>query len=168
MEEFRPLAVNKNPPLYEWVPEFGDIFYTYDGENVKADYDGKVGKLEEISTLPIYYIKKNHYKSRMDEIVLHMNYFTKFYDLNRETFFSMMALKYYIDTHLDMDQRDFLNKVMSDIVTPSFIAKCKMMSCDLYKLNINTDSSGKFNNTPKITNAQAYQIIAVSFCFKIF
>lgn len=167
MEEFRPLTMIKNPPLYEWVPEYGDAFYFYDGENVKADYNGKVGKMEDISTLPIFYIKKNHYKTRMDEIVLHMNYFTKFYDLNRETFFSIMVVKYYADTHLDMDQREFLNKVLDEVITPSFIGKCKMMACDLYRLNINTDSTGKFNNTPKITNAQAFQIVATSFCFKI-
>lgn len=167
MGNLKPLAFQENPPLYEWIPNPGEIYYLYDGENVKADYDGKVGKLEEISTLPIFYIKKNHYKTRMEEIVHVLNYFTRYYDVDRETFFAMMVAKYYCDTHLDIPQKDFIKYLLDNVITPSFVAKCKMMSCDLYKLNINADSSGKFNNTPKITNAQAFQIVAVSFCFKI-
>lgn len=167
MENLKTIMSHKNPDLYEWTPDFDELYYKYDGENVVADYNGKVGKLEEISTLPIFFIKKTHYKTRMEMIVRHMNYFTHFYDLDRDTFFSMMTVKYYIDTHLDMKQTDFIEMVMDRIVTPSFISKCKLMSCDLYSLDINADSSGKFNSTPKITNAQAYQIVAVSFGFKI-
>lgn len=155
------------PDLAEWKPEFGDVFYRFDGENVIADYNGKMGNMEEISTLPIFYIKKTHYKSKMDDIVHHMNYFTKFYDIDRETFFSIMSVKYNIDKDLEMSQKDFVEMVMERIVTPKFIGKCKMMACNLYKLNINADTSGKYNNTPKITNKQAFQIVAVSFCFKI-
>lgn len=163
----KPLSINKNPSLYEWEPTFDELYYRYDGENVIADYNSKVGNIEEISTLPTFFIKKPHYKTRMDVIVQHMNYFTKFYDLDRDTFFSIMAVKYYIDTHLEMKQTDFINMVIERIITNKFISKCKIMSCDLYTLDINTDSAGKFNSTPKITNAQAYQIVAVSFAFKI-
>ena len=167
MGNLKPLALREYPALYDWNPSPGEIHYLYDGENVKADYDGKVGKMEDISTLPIFYIKKNHYKSRMNEIVHVLNYFTRFYDLDRETFFAMMVAKYYCDTNLDIPQKDFINYLMEHVITPSFISKCKLMSCDLYKLNINADTSGKFNNTPKITNAQAFQLVAVSFCFKM-
>lgn len=171
MGTLKPIQIQKNPDLYEWDPGIDDLFYRYDGENVIADYDGKVGHLvgsiEDISTLPTFFIKKNHYKARMGEIVQHMNYFTKFYDLDRDTFFSMMSLKYLIDTNLDLKQPDFVVMIMDRIVTPAFIAKCKRMAFDLYKLNINADTTGKFNNTPKITNAQAFQIVAVSFSFKI-
>ena len=167
MSTLKPIALQKNPELYEWKPSPEEIYYIYDGENVKANYDGKVGKMEEISTLPIFYIKKNHYKTRMEEIVHVLNYFTRFYDIDRETFFAMMVAKYYCDTHLDIPQKDYIKYVLDNVITPSFVSKCKMMSCDLYKLNINSDSSGKFNNTPKITNAQAFQIVAVSFCFKM-
>ena len=167
MGSLTPIVYTKNPDLYDWSPQFGELFYRYDGENVIADYDGTVGSMSEISTLPTFYIRKYHYQTRMPEIVQYMNYFTRFYDLDRDTFFAMMSLKYIIDTQLDMPQKTFVNMVMDRLVTPKFIAKCKLMACDLYKLNINADTSGKFNNTPKITNAQALQIVAVSFCFKI-
>ncbi len=167
MMTLTPMTMQVNPELYEWQPTSEEIYYIYDGENVKANYNGKIGKMEEISTLPIFYIKKNHYKARMTEITHVLNYFTRFYDIDKETFFAIMIAKYYCDTHLDIPQKDFINYLLANVITPSFVAKCKMMSCNLYKLNINSDSSGKFNNTPKITNAQAFQIVAVSFCFKM-
>lgn len=157
-----------NPPLNTWEPESPeDLWYIYDGENVVAKYDEKIGKIKEATTLPIFFIKKNHYKNRMGDIVKHMNYFTKYYDLDRETYFAILTTKYYLDTHIDMPQKDFIELVLNRVISFNFIAKCKMMSCDLYTLNINDESSTKYNNTPKITNAQALQIVAVSFCFKI-
>ena len=167
MTNLKPIVSRKNPDLYEWTPDSKDIFYLFDGENVVANYDSEVGDMRDISTLPVYFIKKSHYKTRMDEIVRYMNYFTRFYDQDRDTYFAMMSVKYHIDTHLDMPQKDFVKLVVDRIVTPQFISKCKLMACNLYKLNINADISGKFNNTPKITNLQAFQIVAVSFAFKI-
>ena len=160
--------VSQKPDVMEWKPESEeDIYYTFDGENIIANYNSKVGRLEEVSTLPIYYIKKNHYKVRMPEIAHYLNFFTRFYDLDRDTFFSMMALKYAIDINLQMTQKEFADRVLKQIVSKQFIAKCKLMACEEYKLNINADTSGRFNNTPKITNAQALQIVAISFCFKL-
>ena len=104
--------VSQKPDVMEWKPESEeDIYYTFDGENIIANYNSKVGKLEEVSTLPIYYIKKNHYKVRMPEIAHYLNFFTRFYDLDRDTFFSMMALKYAIDINLQMTQKEFARKV---------------------------------------------------------
>ena len=163
----KPIELTKNPPLFEWTPEPNEIYYRYNGENVIADYNSKIGNIEEISTLPVFFVKKTHYKTRMPTIVQHMNYFTRFYDLDKDTFFSIMTAKYYIDTHLDMPQTDFINLVLERVVSPSFISKCKLMACDLYTLDIDADTSGRYNSTPKITNAQAYQLVAVSFAFKI-
>lgn len=157
----------KMPDLKNWAPAYNEIFYIYDEEVVSANYDKHVGLLEEKCSLPIFYIKKTHYKKKMADIVHHMNYFTKFYDLDRDTYFSIMTVKYQIDTHLDMDESTFLRLLMDRIVTPSFVAKCKHMADDLYSININTDDEGKYKNTPKITNVQAKQIVALSFCFRI-
>ena len=41
MGNLKPLTFQENPPLYEWMPNPGEIYYMYDGENVKADYDGR-------------------------------------------------------------------------------------------------------------------------------
>lgn len=162
------LAVDKStiPDLYEWQPTQEECYYVFDGENVIADYNGRVGNLLDISTLPIFYIKKSNYKKKLDDIVLYMNYFSRFFDTDRQVFFSIMSVKYYQDTNLDIPRKTFIKKVMTDVVTPSFITKCMMMAKHLYKLNIDADD-GKYSNTPKITNDQAYMIVSVSFCLKI-
>ena len=153
--------------LAKWTPAYNEVFYLFDGEVVNANYGMHVGLMEDKCTLPIFYIKKLHYKKKMPDIVHHMNYFTKFYDLDRDTFFAIMTCKYYVDTHPEITEADFLKLLMGRIVNESFVAKCKHMAADLYTININTDEEGKFKNTPKITNAQARQIVAVSFCFRI-
>lgn len=155
------------PDLATWEPNYNEIFYIFDGEVVVANYNQHVGLTEEKCTLPIFYIKKTHYKNKMQDIVHHMNYFTKYYDLDRDTYFATMTIKYLIDTNPDMSEEEFLDHLMVRVITPSFIAKCKGMANDLYTININSDDSGKFKNTPKITNSQARQIVAISFCFRM-
>ena len=54
MENLKPITLQTNPPLYEWMPDPGEIFYSYDGENVVADYNGNVGKIQSKKTL--YYV----------------------------------------------------------------------------------------------------------------
>lgn len=153
--------------LAKWQPAYNEVFYLFDGEVVNANYGMHVGLIEDKCTLPTFYIKKLHYKKKMPDIVHHMNYFTKFYDLDRDTFFATMTVKYYVDTHPDMPEKEFLDLLMNRIVNDEFVSKCKRMAADLYTININTDEEGKFKNTPKITNAQARQIVAVSFCFRL-
>ena len=97
------------PDLALWEPNYNEIFYLFDGEVVIANYNQYVGLTEEKCTLPIFYIKKNHYKNKMQDIVHHMNYFTKFYDLDRDTYFAIMTVKYQIDTHPEMTESDFLH-----------------------------------------------------------
>ena len=155
------------PDLALWEPNYNEIFYLFDGEVVIANYNQYVGLTEEKCSLPIFYIKKNHYKNKMQDIVHHMNYFTKFYDLDRDTYFAIMTVKYQIDTHPEMTEDDFLHYLMDRVITPQFIRKCKAMANDLYTININSDDTGKFKNTPKITNSQARQIVAISFCFRV-
>lgn len=155
------------PDLATWEPNYNEVFYVFDGEVVIANYNQHVGLTEEKCTLPVFYIKKTHYKNKMQDIVHHMNYFTKYYDLDRDTYFATMTIKYLIDTHPDMLESEFLDHLMSRVITPGFISKCKHMAYDLYTININSDDSGKFKNTPKITNSQARQIVAISFCFRM-
>ena len=68
------------PDLATWEPNYNEVFYLFDGDVVVANYNQHVGLTEEKCTLPIFYIKKTHYKNKMQDIVHHMNYFTKFYD----------------------------------------------------------------------------------------
>lgn len=152
------------PELFDWEPAEEEIYYVYENDVVVARYD-KLGM--DDSPLSIFYIVKNHYKQRMNDIVKHSNYFINFYDIDKESFMSILSVKFIVDKNPNISQNAFKDLVLDRIITSNFIAKCKMMSNDLYKININSDTEGKFKNTPKITNLQAKQIVALSFAFRI-
>ena len=70
------------PDLNTWKPEKEDMYFTYDGNVVKARFSDILG--EEIEGLDTFIIIKKHYKERMLDITQHINYFIKFYDIEKE------------------------------------------------------------------------------------
>ena len=155
------------PELETWVPiDDSQIFYVYENEVVRAKYEECFG-LEPDTGLSTYYIIKNHYKKRMEDIIKHINYFLTYYDEDKELFVSTLSVKSIIDQYPKLSLKGFRDLITKRIVTPSFIEKIKKMADDLYTLNINTDEEGKFKNTPKITNDQAKGIVAFSFCLRM-
>ena len=54
------------PELFDWEPAEEEIYYVYENDVVVARYD-KLGM--DDSPLSIFYIVKNHYKQRMNDIV---------------------------------------------------------------------------------------------------
>lgn len=157
------------PDLNAWTPNQDQIFMIYDTTEVVVGlYDkwfGITGENGEV--LSKYKIGMNHYKKKMPDIVHHINYFESYYDTDHELFVSTMSVKFLVDMRPDMKQRAFRNLVLDRIITPSFVTKIKAMAKRLYTLNIDTDQDGKYRNTPKITNDQARQIVALSFCFRM-
>lgn len=158
--------INEIPDLYDWVPTKDQIYYTYNPVSgcCIASYD-KVNMVD--SPLWVYYINKNHYKNRMQDIVQHLNYYLNFYDLDRELFMGMLSIKYIVDTKPELGEDAFRELILDRLVTPKFISNCKLMASRLYVINTNTDIEGKYKNTPKITNAQAKMIMSLSFAFRL-
>ena len=157
-------SLEERPDLISWVAEEEDIYYKYENEVVVAMYD-KVGMND--NPLSIFYINKNHYKQRMTDITHHINYFLKYYDIEKASFMATLSVKFIVDQNPAISQDAFRKLILERIITPSFISKCKRMANDLYSININTDTDGKYKNTPKITNGQARQIVALSFAYRI-
>lgn len=161
--------VNENskiPELKSWVSTPDQEYFVYENEVVRAKYEEFLD-LAEGTPLPIFYIRKNHYKDRMDDIVKHINYFLNFYDPEKELFLSTFSVKFIVDKRPNLSKDAFINLVMDRIVTDTLVSKIKLMAHNLYTININTDKEGKYKNTPKITNAQAAQLVALSFCFRL-
>ncbi len=154
------------PDLYEWVPEEEDIFYEFIGNDyVRARYEKL--NLNPASDICVFIIKNKYFKDRMLDVLQHINYYTKFYDKNHELFMSMLSVKYIIDTRPDVSQKAFRHLVIDRIITDNFIKNVKQMARDLYALNINLDVDGKYKSSPKITNGQAREIVALSFAFRM-
>lgn len=151
------------PELAEWEVTREHEYYHYENDAVYAHYD-RLGF--EKTDLAVFYIMKSHYRTRMYEIVKHINYFLTFFDQDKESFLSILSVKYLVDTKKDMSEDNFIHQLLTRVITDSFIRKCQAMANYLYHININTDPEGKFKNSPKITNEQGKQILALSFCFR--
>lgn len=162
--------LEKAPDLMTWEEDDDSVFmYFAENETVVARYDKFLGLNNDSNgqALSSYIINMKHYKTKMPDIVHHINYFETFYDKKHELFISMMSIKYIVDTTPNLTQKAFRTLVLSRIITPSFVTKVKLMASDLYTLDIDTDKEGKYKNTPKITNEQARQLVALSFCFRM-
>lgn len=154
------------PELKEWECEVENEYYVYENDTVRAKYEEILG-LDKGTILSSFHILKNHFKTRMPDVVKHINYYLNFYDKDKEVFLSVLSIKYIIDQNNSISQKVFCDLVMDRIITDSMVTKIKQMAKDLYTINIDTDSEGKFKSTPKITNDQARQIVAVSFCIRM-
>ena len=165
LESIQPSEYD-TPELNNWECPPDEEYFVYENEVVRALYEEKL-HLDEGTPLPIFYIRKNHYKDRMPDVVKHINYFLNFYDDNKELFLSTLSVKFIVDQNPKLSQESFINLVMDRIITDTLVLKIKAMAKRLYVININTDREGKYKNTPKITNDQATQLVALSFCFRL-
>lgn len=153
--------------LNNWVPTKDEMYFTVDeNNNACANYFESILKMNHIQFETFIIIKK-HYIERMSDILHHINYFINFYDVNREYCMSLLSIKYLVDTRQStMTQKAFKKLILDRIVTPTYVANIKRMVNDLYKVNIDTDINGDYRSTPKITNAHAKVILAVSFAIR--
>jgi hypothetical protein len=158
--------ITNAPDLLSWKSSKDDIYYVYENDVVRALYEERFN-LKPNTILSTYLINKNHYKDRMSDVVDHINYFLTFYDEEKELFISTLSVKFMIDQNPHLKQSTFKDLVMSRIITDSLMGKIKLMAHNLYTININTDKEGKYKSTPKITNDQAKQLVALSFCTRL-
>jgi hypothetical protein len=159
-EETEPI-----PMLNEWNPTSEDqIFMEFKGDYVHAYYE-KLG-LKKDNKLSIFIIKKNHYKDRMDDICKVVNYFLTYFGTDLSLFKSTMQLKFIIDQRPKLSLAAFRKIVIRDLITDKFIEDIKRMTNHLYRINIDSDTEGRYKNTPKISNDQARLIVSVSFAIR--
>lgn len=160
-------ASDKPIPLNEWVPTKDEMYFTVDdNSNACANYFASILKINH-TQFETFIIIKKHYIERMSDILHHINYFINFYDVNREYCMSLLSVKYLVDTRQSsMTQKAFKKLILDRIITPTYVANIKRMVHDLYTVNIDTDVNGDYRSTPKITNAHAKVILAVSFSIR--
>jgi len=154
------------PNLLTWVPTDEQKFFTIDHDIVIANYS-ETFNINPDSSISQFVIIKNHFKSRMPDVVQHINYFLNFFDEEKELYLSILSVKFNIDQYRSMSYKVFTKLIMKNVVTDSFITKIRDMADSLYQLNINTDKDGKYKTTPKITNAHAKELVAISFAMRM-
>ena len=152
------------PMLEDWTAPEDDIYFEFKDEYVQARFS-RYG-LNKDNKLGLYIIKKSHFQDRMPEICNTINYFLTFFDEEKELFKNLMQVKFIIDQRPRMTIEAFQNFLIKNVITDSFVSKIKKMTDYLYRINIDSDTEGKYKNTPKISNAQAKQIVAISFAIR--
>ena len=147
------------PKLHYWLPSPEDIYFSVDAGTVKGRFDeifeGCEGlehvDLEDLST---FHIILKHFTNKMPDVVAHMNYYIKFYDIDREFLLSYISLKYIIDTKTRyLTTKSLKSFIMDRVMTETFMDRIIKMVDDLYVINIDTDKNNSYHSTPKITNA---------------
>jgi hypothetical protein len=165
-EPLPPEEITGAPELKGWTSVPEQEYFIYEKDVVRAKYEELMG-LTAGTTLSTFLVVKSHYKSRMADILRHVNYFINYYDPEGELFVAILSLKYIIDQKPKMKLTAFKNLVVERIMTDSIVEKIKKMTHNLYNFELNADDSERFNNTPKITNIQAKMINAFSFTIRL-
>ena len=153
-----------HPRLNEWEPTSEDLKFTYVDEKVHARFSDILGKT--FPKFESFKINKKHYKERMTDVCMHINYFMKFYDSKHDFLINCASVKYLIDRNPGMRPKQFKNILIRTVVTKDFVLDMIRMASDLYTVNINTDDDGKYRSTPKITNEQAKMLLGISFAIR--
>ena len=161
--EFQPPQLD-HPRLNEWVPEDDDLKFIYVDEKVHARFSDIFGK--QFPKFEMFKINKKHYKERMTDVCMHINYFMRYYDTKHDFLINVASVKYLIDRNPGMRPNQFKNVLIRTVVTKDFVHDMIHMAKDLYTVNINTDDDGKYRTTPKITNEQAKMLLGISFAIR--
>lgn len=161
--EFQPPQLD-HPRLNEWTPEDDDLKFIYVDEKVHARFSDIFGK--QFPKFETFKINKKHYKERMTDVCMHINYFMRYYDTKHDFLINVASVKYLIDRNPSMRPNQFKNVLIRTVVTKDFVHDMIHMAKDLYTVNINTDDDGKYRTTPKITNEQAKMLLGISFAIR--
>lgn len=153
-----------HPRLNEWNPEDDDLKFIYVDEKVHARFSEILGK--SFPKFESFKINKKHYKERMTDVCMHINYFMKYYDSKHDFLINVASVKYLIDRNPGMKPNQFKSILIRTVVTPDFVKDMIHMAKDMYTVNINTDDDGKYRSTPKITNEQAKMLLGISFAIR--
>lgn len=153
-----------HPRLHDWIPENEDLKFVYVDEKVRARFSDILG--ETFPKFESFKINKKHYKERMTDVCMHINYFMKFYDSKHDFLINVASVKYLIDRNPNMKPNQFKGILIRTVVTSEFVLDMIQMATDMYTVNINTDDDGKYRSTPKITNDQAKMLLGISFAIR--
>lgn len=170
------MSETKIPPLNEWNPEPEDvIFELCPGANrIRASLDKCTNLIgnnqmfkEKMMLLSTFSIKQKHYMERMSDITKVINYFIKFYDDDDEYLTALISLKFHIDAEHCTTVQAYQELLLHTMITETMTAKIRKMIDDLYCINIETEKSSSYKSTPKLTNADAKNILLLSYYFRL-
>ena len=160
------------PLVDEWNPNPEDVFFT-NAKNIIMAPIGRYYHIDETnqentdqphqSRIDFFMINpKKSYNSDLlrDHTCHYLNYFEKFFDIEKEYFTNLAQLKFFIDYYPEYNISNFMYDICRYIIQPSLFAKIGAMVEANYSLTLSYKSA----NNPQLqyTNEHAKALMQIS------
>ena len=128
----------KPVPVDEWVPAPEDIiFKTCKGFLILPVSDYYNSEDENLNVFSLGMKRCYNGNIMREHLPRYLNYFTKYYDSDRELLFAYCKLKFVLDYYGDSYTKEsFIADLKRYILTPSILMKASVMNEDNYQLNL--------------------------------
>lgn len=140
------VAGNGKKSLFvDWKPRKEDIFASSDGKLLVMSFDKFAGH-ERFGVYNKFSVKKSSYEKQMDLMCHYINFYTTFYDTDREFITGYLKVKYELDNckRFGPDSAPaFLDFLYEMIITPKFVARITRMVNDCYIDDIEGETNGR-------------------------
>lgn len=149
---------NNNIPLVdEWKPSPEDIYFTNRKDIIVAPISNYFKLEDNNSRINYFWIKpKKSYNSDLlrDHCCHYLNYFEKFYDIEKEYFTNMAQIKFYIDYYPAYNIHNFMNDINRYIIQSNMYNQNKESLLDkiskMVEYNYSLQLSYKSANNPQL------------------
>ena len=152
------------PFVDKWKIQPEDIYFT-NAKDVLVAPISNYYHLEDSNSARINYFwikPKKSYNSDLlrDHCCLYINYFEKYFDIEKEYFTNVALIKFLIDYYQDYGVQNFLYDITRYIIQPSIITKIERMVDHNYTLELSYKSA----NNPQLqyTDDHAKTLLKIS------
>lgn len=128
-----------------WKPHPKDVFAESDGKILVARFEEFLNE-PKFAVYDNFSIKKSSYEKQIKLICHYMNFYTTFYDVDREFITSYMKVKFELDnrkTFTEENSSAFIDFMYEVVVTPTFAGRIARMINDVYIDDIEGPINGK-------------------------
>lgn len=157
-------ATQPTPLVDKWKPQPEDIYFT-NAKDVLVAPISNYYHLEDGNSARINYFwikPKKSYNSDLlrDHCCLYLNYFEKYFDIEKEYFTNVALIKFLIDYYQDYGVQNFVYDMTRYIIQPSIISKIERMVDHNYTLELSYKSA----NNPQLqyTDDHAKTLLKIS------
>lgn len=151
----------KKSLFVDWKPRMEDLFAYSDGKLLVMAFDKFTGN-EAFSAYNKFSIKKNSYEKQIDLMCHYINFYTTFYDTDREFIMGYLKVKYELENRKRFGPNSipaFLDFLYEMLITPKFVARMTRMVNDCYIDDIegNMDGRGKYIKNAEIKHLESLE-----------
>lgn len=151
------------PLADKWKPDHEDVFFTNAKDVIVAPISNYYHLDDNNTRINYFWIKpKKSYNSDLlrDHCCDYLNYFEKFYDIEKEYFTNIALIKFWIDYYQDYGIQNFMCDINRYIIQPSLIDKVSKM----VEYNYSLELSYKSANNPQLqyTDEHAKTLLKIS------